>query len=268
MVAQSTQVAGYALGGLLLASTSPRQALAVDAVSFAVSAGLLRFGTRHRPARTSAARSITRDSLAGIRAVLTHPRLRRILWFSWLIPACAVAPEALATPYVTHIGEPAHTAGYLLCGLPIGTIIADLIAGRWLTSRAQRRLIVPAAILVFAPLVAFAAQPDLAAAIALLALSGLGFSYTPGLDGLLIDAAPDSLRNRTLATSGAGLMFTQGIGFALWGLAGQYAPLAVVIPTAAAIGVVTVAALKPPTALPNSDGQHPPEAITPVDGNP
>lgn len=247
MVSQSAQVVGYALGGLLLAATTPRQALALDAGSFAISAGLLRFGTLHRPARTNSAGSMARDSLAGVRAVLTHPRLRRVLWFSWLVPACSVAPEALATPYVTHIGQPVHTAGYLLCGLPIGTLTADLIAGRMLSRRTQRRIILPAATLIFVPFIAFAALPDLPIAIALLIASGLGFSYTPGLDSLLIDVAPVALRNRALATSGAGLMFTQGIGFALWGLAGQYGPLTVVIPTAAAAGVLTVAVLRPPT---------------------
>jgi MFS family permease len=249
MVAQATQVAGYAVGGLLLTSASPRQALAADAASFAASAALLRFGTLHRPARTGASRPLARDSLAGIRAVLTHPGLGRILWFSWLVPACAVAPEALATPYVTHIGEPAYTAGYFLCGLPAGTILADLIVGRWLTSRTQRRLVVPAAVLVFASLASFAARPDLPVAIGLLGLSGLGFAYTPGVDGLLIETAPDALRNRALATSGAGLMFTQGIGFALWGLAGQFVAPTVVIPVSAAAGLATVRALKPPTAL-------------------
>jgi len=40
-------------------------------------------------------------------------------------------------------------------------------------------------------------------------------------------------------------MFTQGVGFALWGVAGQFIPLAVVIPGAAVIGVVIVITLRP-----------------------
>src|SRR5262249_60966055 len=53
------------------------------------------------------------------------------------------------------------------------------------------------------------------------------------------------LRSRALALSAAGLMFTQGVGFAFWGIAGQYAPLAVVIPVAAAAGTLAVATLRP-----------------------
>jgi len=245
MVAQSAQIVGYGLGGLLLAALSPRGALAVDAVSFAASAAVLRFGTRARRPRAGRAGSMARDSLAGLRAVLGHRQVRRILLFSWLVPACAIAPEALAAPYVTHIGLPARAAGFLLMGIPAGTVAADIIAARLLPTRLQRRVVVPAALLAFAPLAAFAALPGLAAAIGLLVICGLGSAWGAGIDGLLVEAAPGHLRSRALAVSSAGLMFTQGIGFGLWGVAGQFVPLAVVIPAAAVLGVITVVALRP-----------------------
>jgi hypothetical protein len=56
---------------------------------------------------------------------------------------------------------------------------------------------------------------------------------------------PPDLRNRALALAGAGLMFTQGAGFAPWGLAGQYLPVTVAIPLAAAAGVVAATILRP-----------------------
>jgi hypothetical protein len=40
-------------------------------------------------------------------------------------------------------------------------------------------------------------------------------------------------------------MFIQGAGFALWGIAGQYAPVTAVIPAAAAAGIVVVLLLRP-----------------------
>jgi hypothetical protein len=70
MVAQSAQIVGYGAGGLLLAILSPRGALAADALSFAASAALLRFGTRPRPARAAGSGSMARDSLSGLREVL------------------------------------------------------------------------------------------------------------------------------------------------------------------------------------------------------
>jgi len=245
MVAQSAQIIGYGVGGLLLAILPPRGALAADALSFVASGLVLRFGTAARPGRAARRGSMARDSLAGLRKVFTHHPTRRILLFSWLLPACMVAPEALAAPYATHIGQAARAAGFLLMGLPVGTVAADIIAARLLTSRLQRRIIVPAALLCFAPLAAFAASPGLVLAVGLLAVAGLGSAWTAGIDGLLIETVPIDLRNRALALAGAGLMFTQGAGFALWGLAGQYLPVTVVIPLAATAGVVAATILRP-----------------------
>jgi predicted MFS family arabinose efflux permease len=245
MVAQSAQIVGYGVGGLLLTIVPPRGALALDAFSFAASAAVLRFGTARRPARTSGTGSMARDSLAGIRRVLAHRQVRRILLFSWLVPACSVAPESLAAPYASHIGQPARVAGFLLMGIPAGTVAADLIVARLLPARLQRRLILPAGLLVFAPLVVFAASPRLGPALGLLVISGLGSAWAAGLDGLMIEAAPVALRGRALALESAGLMFIQGLGFAFWGIAGQYVPLVVVIPAAAVIGLLVVVVLRP-----------------------
>jgi predicted MFS family arabinose efflux permease len=247
MVAQSAQIAGYGAGGLLLTVASPRGALAFDAASFLASALLLRAGLARRPARRgrAGAGSMAGDSLRGIRRVLGYRPLRRLLLFGWLVPACAVAPEALAAPYASHIGQPVRVAGFLLMGIPVGTVVADLIAARLLRVRWQRRLIVPAGLLTFVPLAGFAASPRLALALALLVICGLGSAWGAGLDGLLISTAPEELRGRTLALSSAGLMFIQGAGFALWGIAGQYAPVTAVIPAAAAAGVLVVLLLRP-----------------------
>ena len=245
MVAQSAQIAGYGVGGLLLAILPPRGALLADALSFTASALLVRLGTARRPARASRSVSMARDSLAGLRHVLAHRPTRRILLFSWLVPACAVAPEALAAPYATHIGQPARATGFLLMGIPIGTVAADVIAARLFATRLQRRIIVPAALLTCAPLAAFAASPGLVPAMSLLVVAGLGNAWTAGIDGLLIGTAPAALRNRALALAGAGLMFTQGAGFALWGVAGQVLPPTAAIPVAAAAGAVVAATLRP-----------------------
>jgi MFS family permease len=130
-------------------------------------------------------------------------------------------------------------------GIPVGTVVADVIVARLLPAGLQRGIIVPAGLLVFTPLIAFAASPHLVLAMALLVICGLGFAWAVGIDGLLIDAVPPALRSRALALYSAGLMFTQGAGFALWGIAAQYAPPVVVIPMAALAGVVVVVTLRP-----------------------
>ena len=251
MVSQGAQIAGYGAGGLLLAVLPPRSALAADALSFVASAVLLRLGTAWRPARTApgpaGSKRMTRDSLSGLRAVLSDRPTRRILLFGWLVPACEVVPEALAAPYATYIGQPARVAGFLLMGIPIGTVAAIVLSARLLTAGWQRRIIVPAALVSFAALAGFAASPGLALALMLLVVCGLGSAWMAGMDGLLVAAAPPALRSRALALSNTGLMFTQGAGFALWGLAGQYAPLPVVIPAVAVAGAVAVVAFRPST---------------------
>ena len=188
---------------------------------------------------------MARDSLAGLREVLAHPQTRQLLLFGWFVAACVVAPEALAAPYATHIGQPARAVGFLLMGIPLGTVAADVIAARLLPSRAQRRIIVPAALLAFAPMAALAASPGLVLAVGLLAAAGLGNAWTTGFDGLLIGTAPLTLRNRALALAGAGMMFTQGAGFAVWGVVGQYLPATAAICLAAVVGVLAVITLRP-----------------------
>jgi predicted MFS family arabinose efflux permease len=245
LVSQTAQIAGYGAGGLLLAVMSPRAALAVDAVALAASALVLRLGLVRRPAVGGRGTSMARDSMAGLRAVLADRPTRRVMLFGWLVPACAVAPEALAAPYAALVGQPARAAGFLLMGIPIGTVLADGLAARLLTSRQQRRIIAGSALMCFVPLLAFAARPGLVLALGLLLSAGLGSAWAAGIDGALIEAAPPPLRNRALALSSAGLMFTQGVGFALWGVVGQYVPLPVTIPLAALAGCACVAFLRP-----------------------
>jgi MFS family permease len=245
MVAQSVQIAGYGAGGLLLAVLSPRGALAADALSFAASAVLMRTGIRRRPARAAKQGSMAHDSLASLRRVLAYPPTRRILLFTWLIPACEVAPEALAAPYAVHIGQPTRAIGFLLAALPVGTVLADALVARLLPARLQRLIMLPAALLIFVPMTLFAASPRLPVAVALLVICGLGSSWAAGIDGLILEATPPELRRRTLAVMGAGLMFIQGAGFALWGTVGQFVPVTVVIPVAAGVGVVLAFILRP-----------------------
>jgi hypothetical protein len=245
MVSQSAQVVGYGAGGLVLAVLSPRGALIADALSFGLSGLLLRFGMIRRPAAGARGDSMARDSLRGLRQALAHRPARRLLLFSWLVPACAIAPEALAAPYAAHIGEPARAAGFLLMGIPIGTVAADVITARLLPARRQQQSIVPAAVASFAALAAFVTSPGLPLAMSLLVLAGLGNAWFAGMDSLLIGTAPRGLQNRILAANTTGVMFTQGAGFVFWGLAGQYLPPAAVILVAALAGVLAVAALRP-----------------------
>src|SRR4029077_5732140 len=109
---------------------------ALDCASFLGSALLVRLATKARAplageADSIARSSVLRDSLGGVSRVLADRRIRRVLLLGWLVPACAVAPESLAAPYVADLGLSAAAVGWWLAPRPLGTIPGGR-PGRWL----------------------------------------------------------------------------------------------------------------------------------------
>lgn len=244
MVAQGSQIAGFAVGGALLGGLSPRGVLGVEVLTFTASALVLRVFLRPRPAMRVVGVPLARDSLRGVRKVLREPALRRLLLFGWLVPFLSVAPEALAAPSVAARGLPSQAAGWWLTAAPLGTVVGEL-AGIWLIPvRLRGRLVAPLAACGFATLLGFAVHPPFAAALALLCVFGLSAAYVLGLDQLLLDATPPALLGRAYAVSTAGLMSTQGLGFAAAGVLGEILPPDTSIALAAAGGLAVVAALR------------------------
>jgi hypothetical protein len=91
---------------------------------------------------------------------------------------------------------------------------------------------------------AFAVQPPLPVAIGVLLVSSAGFGFSLGLDQQLMAATPPHLQRRTLTVATAGLMFFQGLGFALAGAAAEFAAPHVVIPVVSLLGLVALIALR------------------------
>ncbi|MFI6792705.1 MFS transporter [Nonomuraea sp. NPDC050383] len=246
LVAQAAQVSGFALGGLLLVVVTPRTVLLIDTAAFLVSAAVLAAGVRVRPAASAGtAASLVRDSVGGLGRVFRVVRLRRVLVFGWAAPALAVAPEALAAPYAELKGFGTLGLGLLMSALPVGTVLGEVLC-LWIASPRRRlRLIVPLALLMFAPQLGFGLWPGLPSAVALLVLSGMGLAHDLGLDALLVDAAPERLLGRALSIQTSGLMFWQGVGFAVAGAAAQLVPPPVVVAASAALGLALVTLLRP-----------------------
>jgi len=245
ITSQVTQIGGNAVGGALLVVVSPRVALLVDASSFLVSAALIRFGTRYRPPEGAAEVPLVRDSLRGLRTVLGHPALRRLLLLNWLVPTCGVAPEALAAPYVAGLGGSSALVGWWLVALPLGVVIGDLLGIWTLSARRQQRLVTPLATAVFVPLLLFVLEPPFAVAFPLLVLSGCAAAYGLGLDALIRSTAPPDLLGRALAINTAGLIALQGLGFAAAGALGEIVSAPTAIAIAGVVGLVVVALLRP-----------------------
>jgi hypothetical protein len=250
IVAQSAQVVGNGAGGILIALTSPRGALLIDCASFAGSAAVVRFGTRARAPlggeRDGASRSnLLRDSLGGMSAVLADPRIRRVLLLGWLVPTCSVAPEALAAPYVAHLGLSEGAVGWWLAAIPAGTIASELIAIWFVPPEWRLRTIGVLAAAEFVPLLAFAGQPGLALALPLLVLSGLCSAWILGQDALILEVTPEHLMARVFSVNQAGLISLQGFGFAAAGALAEVVDPHIAIVIAGVTGLLLVALLAP-----------------------
>ncbi|GIL29905.1 MFS transporter [Actinocatenispora comari] len=241
VVTQSSQLVGFAVGGLLLVAVSPRFALAGEAAGFVLSALLLRLGTRWRPARGGTGRTMLGDSVHGLRAVFGAPRIRVLLALWWVPPVFAVAPEALAAPYAHGIGQGSVGLGLLMTAVPAGTVLGELGAGM-LSARLRSRLVLPLASASLLPLTVFAVHPGLPVAVLALFGAGLCSAYLVGLDQWFLAAVPEQLAGRAMAVNSGGLMLGQAIGMAAAGAAAEYLAPHLVVVTAALLGLGATAA--------------------------
>ncbi|MFJ3632095.1 MFS transporter [Streptomyces sp. NPDC090112] len=236
MVAQSAQLVGFGLGGLLLTVLAPRQAIALTAAGLLGSALLLALGTRDRPARAG----VRTSPLAGMRAVLGRRRLRALTLLFWLPPVFLVVPEALLAAYADGLGAGTAALGLLMCALPVGTIAGELWAGSTLSARTRSRIVAPLAAAGLLPLLLYAVRPGVVLALVALLLAGLAHAYTLGLDQWYVDAVPEDLRGRAMTLLSTGLMTLQGVGMALAGVAAEFFPVHRVVTGAGVLGTAVV----------------------------
>jgi Transmembrane secretion effector len=261
IASQVAQVGGNPVGGLLLVALSPGGAYLVSSAALVTAAVLARFGLSPYPVTGATdGTALLRDSLHGVRQVLSHVPLRRLLLLGWLVPMFSVAPEALAAPYVAgRNGSPA-LVGWWLSALPLGLIAGDLLGVWCLSPERQRRLAGLAAAASLVPYLAFFATPPIAVALPLLAGAGTGSMYALGLDSLVRRAAPEHLFARTMAVNTAGLLTLQALGFVLAGAAARIAGPGPAIAGAGLCGIVIVICIGPrwnevPGRAPHGSGQ-------------
>ena len=248
---QTAQIVGNGVGGALLIVLTPRGAILVNAASFLLSACVMRFGLRlHTIAAPEERAPLLRDSLRGVRRIFADVPLRRLLLFGWLVPMCAVAPEALAAPYVAGQGASPAFVGLWLGALPVGIIVGDLIAVWRIGAHRLRRLVGVAAAGSLVPYLVFAGRPPLAAAIPLLVLAGMFGMWGLGVDALVRDVAPEQGFGRMMTVNNAGVMTTQGLGFALAGALAEVVGSGRAIAIAGVCGLVVVLLLRPRETTP------------------
>ncbi|WP_335988596.1 MFS transporter [Glycomyces sp. MUSA5-2] len=234
------QIAGFTVGGLLVAATGdPHLVLALNAGTFALSAGLLRWGIGpHRP-EPSDETGRGGFALAGVRHVLRDRTLLGLASLMWIF-GCFVVPEALAVPYAAEIGAGEEAVGFLMAGdvigMAVGAVAFAKTGVRW-----RRRLLVPLAAATGLPLMATALTPGVPATVALWAAAGFLGTYMVIAQIAFTGLVPDHMRARAIAFASAGLQTAQGLGVLFGGLLAEALPPSSAIAVSAAVG--TAAAL-------------------------
>jgi MFS family permease len=238
------QIGGFALGGVVVALLGgPHVALLADAVTFLISAGLIRWRAgQHRPASAAPeAGRAARFALAGISLIARDRQLAGLAMLIWLY-GFYLAPAALAAPYAREIGAGPAVVGVLMAADLPGAIAGTLLLGR-LPQPLRQRLMIPLAIMTGLPLLATAAVPSLPVTILLWATSGVLASYMTLGQVAFTRAVPDALRGRAIGAASAGLQTAQGLGVLMAGAIAEIIPPSASIAVCAAAGVAGAAVI-------------------------
>lgn len=240
MILQLGQVVGFAVGGALVALLQISGALLLDAATFILSAALIAIFLRARPAADTPTEAghVVESLGAGLRLVLGDRLLLSYVSLAWLVPLFVTGAEGIMAPYARHLGGGSTTVGLLLAAGPLGTTVAMVVLGRFVTTERRERLVRPLAVLACALLVPLLLDPPLPVVLALLALSGAAMSYNLPLNAMFVQAVPAALRGRAFGVAATGLYLTQGVGVLLCGAATATVPAPMVIAVSGGLGVL------------------------------
>lgn len=243
VTSQSAQLIGFVTGGTLVATLGTSQALALNAVSFALSAVLLRVGVKERPVPAGtgpAAKPGWWSSLsAGARLVWGDRRLRYLTALV-CVPGFYITVEGLAAPYAAALGEGSVAVGVLFAANPAGQVVGILLFSRMTPSRRlawMGRLAIGTCV----PLVFCALEPGLWITVALWALSGLSASYLVTAQATFVQDIPDAQRGQAIGLARTALIVSQGIGVLVAGAAADRWRPALVVAAAGVLGIAFAA---------------------------
>ncbi|HEX6520345.1 MAG TPA: MFS transporter [Streptosporangiaceae bacterium] len=245
---QATQIVGFVAGAAAVAAVGANRTLALDALSFGISALVILAAIRPRPAaaghpagaRPAATgigghlRVIGGSAGDGIRVVFGNRTLRTLVFFGWLA-GFYIVTEGLAAPYARAIGGDAITVGLLMASVPTGTALGAMLIGRLARPSTQLWTMGWLAVLSCAPLVASIWNPPLWAVLPLWVLAGVGGSFQiVAIPAFALALTPET-RGRAFGVAQSGLYAVQGIGILAGGA------VASVLGAPAAVGLSGVA---------------------------
>jgi MFS family permease len=232
------QICGFAVGGVLVTTLTPRGTLLAGALLYLAAAAVARFGLSPRPARTTGRPSITDTWRDNARLWSSVPR-RYVYLALWVPNGLIVGCESLYIPYA-----PRH-AGTLFAFAALGMLIGDTVTGRFVRPRWRDRLGSPLRLLLAAPYLVFVLHPALPVAVAAVVLASIGYSATLLLQQRLMALTPDELSGHALGLHSSGMLSMQGVGAALAGTIAQHTSPSTAMTVLAAVSVAVTLALAP-----------------------
>jgi hypothetical protein len=128
-----TQICGFAVGGVLIATLSARGALLAGAGAYLAAAAIARFGLSHRPPRAAGRPSI-RQTWRNNAQLWSYAPRRYVYLALWVPNGLIVGCESLFVPYTSR-----H-AGLLFASAALGMLAGDTLAGRFIPPRRRERL--------------------------------------------------------------------------------------------------------------------------------
>jgi len=240
---QAAQLLGFAAGGTVVALVGPRTTLGIDAVTFAVSAVLIRLTVQHRPTvHHPGPGHSSRRWGNDVAMVFRNRQLRTLLGLAWLA-GLFVVPEGLAAPYAAELGGGAPTVGLLLAAGPTGVLLGSVLFVRLLPERARTTLIGPLAMAAGVPLLFCALRPDLPVTMLLWGVSGVCSAYQVQIIVEYVTAVPNQHRGQAIGVASAGLLAAQGVGLLAGGALAQAWTVSAAVATAGAVGILLSALL-------------------------
>ncbi|HEY1671210.1 MAG TPA: MFS transporter [Streptosporangiaceae bacterium] len=214
MAVGAMQIGGFAAGGILVLTLSPRGTLLTGATLFALGAMVARFGLTRRPPRATGRASV-RDTWRVNRWLWSSITRRYIYLALWLPNGLIVGCESLFVSYA-----PRH-AGLLFVCAAAGMLAGDTLAGRFISPRWRERLGAPLRLLLAAPYLVFAMPIPLPVAAAAIVLASVGYCASLVLQERLMTLTPDNTSGQALGLASSGMLAMQGVGATLAGVIAQ-----------------------------------------------
>jgi MFS family permease len=215
--AQIALITGYFAGGAL-APFRPHLTLMLNAATFGLSACLIGFGVRNRPAavRKEQRKPLLRETAAGFGLVFGQPLLRSIALLVFGTMLFVVVPEGLAAGWAGELaGKAWHNQGWMqgliMMSNPIGWVCGGLLINRLVRPSLRQRLIRPFALLAPFALMWAVFRPPVYLVALISAVTGFASGgFMPAANALFVQSLPATFRARAFGVMSSGVQLLQG----------------------------------------------------------